>query len=179
MKYVAFLRGIGPSNPNMRGAKLKEAAESAGFKNVETLLASGNVIFETPETDVALLTDNIQQTLKSHFDLNVTIVLRTARQIQSLIKVDPFKNVKSTPQTRLLVTFLPEAAAQHAKLGSVANDFGVVKLSNHEICSAFEVAEKRGTTDLMKILEKVYGKKINTRTWNTVQRIARLIGPGR
>jgi uncharacterized protein (DUF1697 family) len=176
MTYIAFLRGINVGgNTLIKMADLKRVLTRLGLKKLETVLASGNVIFETPETDVALLTHNIQQKLKSHFDLNVTIVLRTANQIESLIKADPFKKVKSTPQTRLLVTFLPEAAAQHGKLGSAADHFGILKLSNHEICSAFEVAEKRGTTDLMKVLEKVYGKKITTRTWNTVQRIANLI----
>lgn len=34
------------------------------------------------------------------------------------------------------------------------------------------VAFLRGTTDAMKILEKEFGKKITTRNWNTVVKIA-------
>lgn len=61
MKYVALLRGIGPSNPNMHGAKLKAAAESAGFKNVQTLLSSGNVIFESPEKNQAVIEAKLEK----------------------------------------------------------------------------------------------------------------------
>src|SRR5436189_2746658 len=125
MTYIAFLRGINVGgNTLIKMADLKRVLTRLGLQKLETVLASGNVIFETPETDVALLTHNIQQKLKSHFDLNVTIVLRTAKQIESLIKADPFKKVKSTAQTRLLVTFLPEAAAQHGTLGSAVGHFG-------------------------------------------------------
>jgi uncharacterized protein (DUF1697 family) len=38
-----------------------------------------------------------------------------------------------------------------------------------------EVSAKRGTTDLMKVLEKQFGKKITTRTWSTVERIGKLL----
>ena len=47
-KYIAFLRGIGPGNPNMRNEKLRGAFEELGFKNVQSVISSGNVIFDSP-----------------------------------------------------------------------------------------------------------------------------------
>ena len=49
MTYVALLRGIGPTNPNMHPAKLKGAFEKMGLKNVKTVIASGNVVFDAAE----------------------------------------------------------------------------------------------------------------------------------
>lgn len=48
MRYVALLRGIGPANPNMKGERLKSAFEEIGFTNVHPVIASGNVIFDSP-----------------------------------------------------------------------------------------------------------------------------------
>ena len=45
-----------------------------------------------------------------------------------------------------------------------------------ELCSVGDVTLKQDTTDLMKVLEKEFGKKITTRTWNTVERIGKLLG---
>jgi uncharacterized protein (DUF1697 family) len=52
MKYVALLRGIGPSNPNMRNEKLRGVFEKLGFDNVQTVISSGNVLFQTPTKDM-------------------------------------------------------------------------------------------------------------------------------
>jgi len=174
IRYAAFLRGINVGgNTLVSMAELKRAFSSLGFKNVQTVIASGNVLFEDPEKDRAVLTRKIEQKLSSQFKLKIAVILRTARQISSLIKADPFKDVKETSQTRLLVTFLPEGQPKRS-LGSIERTFGIIQISNREICSAFEVAEKRGTTDLMKALEKEFGKTITTRNWNTIQRIAKL-----
>ena len=53
--YAAMIRGIGPENPNMKGARLVEAFESCGFTNVRSFLASGNVLFESDITDTTEL----------------------------------------------------------------------------------------------------------------------------
>ncbi len=177
MKHmVAFLRGInvgGKSLVNM--AKLKRALTSLGFINVQTLLASGNVIFETTETDAAALAQKIEQRLEKDFGIQIPVILRTAKEIQSLVDAEPFKKTKVTPQTRLQVTFLAEKPGSGLKISQrlANNDFEIIRFSEREICSVVEPSPGRGTSDLMKVLEKEFGKKITTRTWSTVQRIAK------
>lgn len=48
-RFTAFLRGVSPMNAKM--PELKAAFESAGFANVRTVLASGNVVFDSERTD--------------------------------------------------------------------------------------------------------------------------------
>ena len=106
MKYAAFLRGIGPSNPNMHGAKLKEAAESAGFKNVQTLLASGNVIFESGSSDQAKIEARLEKTWPAKLDFKSMTIIRSQRQLQALVDADPYKGAEhSNRKTYLLVSF--------------------------------------------------------------------------
>ena len=53
MKYVALLRGINIGKKQVKMEILRSVMEDAGYTNVKTLLASGNVIFETTEKDLA------------------------------------------------------------------------------------------------------------------------------
>jgi uncharacterized protein (DUF1697 family) len=176
--YVAFLRGINVGGTALiTMADLKRALSTLGFTNVQTLLASGNVVFEAPDKDPATLTTKIEQHLERCFHLKIAVLLRPAREIQSLIDSNPFKSIQPNPQTRLLITFLPDASVPHPKPGPSAAPFGIVRFSQREICCAFDSQENRGTPDLMKTLEKQFGKRITTRTWNTIQRLAGLFSP--
>jgi uncharacterized protein (DUF1697 family) len=46
MQYIAFLRGVNTAR-TMRMEDLRRVLEGLGFANVRTVLASGNVLFET------------------------------------------------------------------------------------------------------------------------------------
>ena len=58
-KYVALLRGIAPTNPNMRNDKLRSVFEKLGFENVKTVISSGNVVFESPSRSIRKLEERI------------------------------------------------------------------------------------------------------------------------
>lgn len=65
-QYLAFLRGINVGgNAIIKMADLKKAFEQMGFKNVRTLLASGNVIFEADHADKEVLTKKMESALRS------------------------------------------------------------------------------------------------------------------
>lgn len=59
-KYVAFLRGIAPMNPNMRNEKLRTVMEDLGFSNVKTVISSGNILFESDEQNISKLEATIE-----------------------------------------------------------------------------------------------------------------------
>ena len=46
-KYIAFLKAINVGGHNVKMDHLKRLFVKMDFKNVETFIASGNVIFET------------------------------------------------------------------------------------------------------------------------------------
>ena len=50
--YIALLKGINVGgNRRLPMADLKAALTEAGFEDVRTILASGNVVLDAPETD--------------------------------------------------------------------------------------------------------------------------------
>lgn len=79
MQYIALLRGI-----NVGGKRkvqmnlLRTAFEDAGFTNVRTYISSGNVLFETPETELTELVAVCDQLMVTTFGFSVRIAIVTA-----------------------------------------------------------------------------------------------------
>lgn len=150
IRYVALLRGIMPMNPNMKSAKLKEFFESLGFKKVHTVIASGNVVFDSSSDDAPFLEAKIESELPKKLKFESTTIIRTQRELEQLVKKDPFKGVEDKRPNYLVVTF-----SKHPRT---------------EICTVINLNETDGST-MMRSFEKKHGKAITTRTWKTVHRI--------
>lgn len=176
-KCAAFLRGI-----NVGGRKpvkmedLKKAFAALGLRNIETVLASGNVLFDTEEPRADALVKNIEEKLKLVFGHEIGVLLRSVEELQDLAGHNPFKKIKVTPQTRLYVTFLSQKPKARLKIPheSSRKDFRILRVSDREVCSVLTLSPSWGTTDLMAVLEKEFGKKITTRNWNTITRMLEL-----
>jgi uncharacterized protein (DUF1697 family) len=176
-EYAAFLRGI-----NVGGHKkismeaLRNAFAACGFKNIKTVLASGNVVFESPSNDFRALKQSIEAKIKKTFAMDVRVILRSLEELQSLADANPFAKIKITPQTRLYVTFLSEKPTSKLKIPyeSPERDFKILRATHSEVCSMLTLSPKRGTVDVMDILEKEFGENITTRNWNTVLRVLQL-----
>src|SRR5579859_6255116 len=174
--YVAFLRGINVGgNALIKMSELKKSFEALGFKSVTPVLASGNVIFET-ESDEELKV-RIESMLSRKFEVRAAAMVRSARQIAELIKLNPFQPTKLTPETKVQVTFLAQAKGKADEFPArvPAEQFHIVQVSSSEIYSAIDMSGNARTPELMKFLEKRFGRDITTRTWNTVEKVARLL----
>lgn len=180
MQYVALLRGINLGKRQVKMDRLKTVLESAGYADVKTLLASGNVIFSSSENSEGL-GKKIETLLQKEFGFEIPVILRTKEEIESLIKRDPFKGISVTKETRLYVTFRSSIESErkegNLQIPYVTDDgnFRMLSVSETEICSVLIVTPDRGTVDLMGIIEKEYGKNVTTRNWNTVEKIAALL----
>ena len=173
-KYVAFLRGInvGGHKP-VSMERLKKAFESLGFRNVKTLLATGNVLFEAPSAKAGTLVKRVEDKLRQTFGHEIGTIIRTVEELQDLADSNPFRGIKVTPQTRLYVTFLSEKPRSSLNIpySTPEKDFQILRVAATEACSVLTLSPGRRTVDLMRILEKEFGKKVTTRNWNTVARV--------
>jgi uncharacterized protein (DUF1697 family) len=151
MKYIAFLRGINVGGHQVKMAELKKVLEDFGLENVKTLIASGNVTFETSEQNEDTLSEKIENVLKKKWNFNIPVILRTFDEIAAIVRSEPFKKTNITKNTRLYVTFL--------------------KSPRRELFTAIELSEKSKTVDLMSTLEKEHGKQLTTRNWNTIMKL--------
>ena len=173
-RYVALLRGINVGgNKTVKMEELKKALELLGYKNVTTILNSGNVLFETVKTPDKTLVASIEKQLKTIFGFEIGVMVRSEGEIKDLAKKNPFKGVQVTSDTRLYVTFLSQKPTSTLRVPyeSPEKDFKILSTSSGDVCSVLTISARRNSTDAMKILEKEFGKKITTRNWNTVERI--------
>lgn len=172
MVYVALLRGISPTSPNMRNEKLRAVFKSLGFKNVRTVISSGNVLFESGSKNTARLELSIENAIKQQLGFFSTTLIRSQAQLQSLVDADPFKGVEHSRETYLIVTFFkstpkPRFSIPYSPEGKAYN---ILAQHDAAICTVVNTAASK-TPDFMVWIEKEFGKQVTTRTWKTVGRI--------
>jgi uncharacterized protein (DUF1697 family) len=181
MKYVALLRGIGPANPNMRNEKLRGVFQELGFQNVQTVITTGNVLFESPSRDVKSLEAAIEDAIQRQLGFSSTTIIRSHQQLRRLAGNNPFGSIEDSPTSRLNITFLKKKRKSNLRFPYHAEKRGytVIGMHGREVCSVVDLSGAT-TPDLMAWLEKQFGKEITTRTWKTVGKILnRLDSDGR
>ena len=171
-KYVALLRGIAPTNPNMRNDKLRGVFEKLGFENVKTVISSGNVIFESPSRSIRKLEESIEKALPDELGFKSTTIIRSQGQIQKLVDKNPFQGMGHSQTSSLNVTFLKKKKRTDITFPHKIDnrDYELLGMYDGAICSVIDLTSSK-TPDLMVWLEKKLGKEITTRTWKTVERI--------
>jgi uncharacterized protein (DUF1697 family) len=171
-KYVALLRGIGPSNPNMQQKKLCAVFEKLGFSNAQGVISSGNVVFESPSKDIRKLENTLEKAWPARLGFNSTTIVRSQKQLQQLVADDPFKGLAHGRASYLLVTFFknPQNTGFTLPYQPPDRPYKLVAAFDDAICTVTDNSVLP-TTDLMTWLEKRFGREITSRTWLTVQRI--------
>lgn len=177
MRYVALLRGINVGgNKKIKMADLRGMFEDLGLTNVTTLLASGNVVFESSQSDTQKIELALEKSIVDTFGFEVDVIVKTSSEIQELVQTNPFRNVDQTKDMRLYVTFLQGKGKGNLKTGyqTPEKDIEIVFLDRLYACCVVDLS-KKGTLDMMKMLEDEYGKGITTRNWKTVKKISDLV----
>jgi len=175
MTHLALLRGINVGgHKKVPMADLRKAFSGMGFTHVQTLLASGNVLFEAEAADPAGYADQITTTLEQIFGFPIPLLLRPFTDIERMIRQDPFRGVDVTPRTKLNVTFLPAPVSPGFELPytTPGGAFRILAIDNRAVFTVLDL-DRAGSVDMMQALEKEFGKNITTRTWRTVLKIGR------
>ncbi|MDO9417075.1 DUF1697 domain-containing protein [Pararhizobium sp.] len=91
MLYVALLHSIvlGPGK-RLVMADLKAVAENLGYRNVRTLVATGNLVFEADTAPAAQLEHDLEQEFAAKLGKHVDIIVRTGPAWLKLAKANPF-----------------------------------------------------------------------------------------
>jgi uncharacterized protein (DUF1697 family) len=171
---VAFLRGINNvGSRRVTMAALKSAFEAMGFKNVRTVLASGNVIFESLRRDPRL-DSTIAQGLEKALGFPVTVIMRSVRELLDIFASEPFKAAPSGPGVQQYVTFVTKKGTAHSgiRLPATPKAVRILRIDPGEVFSVVMLSEGGRTPDLMRYLDRNLGPTGTTRNWRTVLRLA-------
>jgi uncharacterized protein (DUF1697 family) len=113
-KRVALLRGINVGGGRrVPMAELRAVAEGLGLQEVRTFIASGNLLFSSPEAPAALEA-RLEPALAEHFGFAVDVMVRTAEQWQAAIAANPFPAEAEGAPKFLMLYARKEARAEEA-----------------------------------------------------------------
>ena len=132
MRYVAFLRAINVGGHTVRMEALRRHFESFGATNVETFIASGNVIFDTTRRNATALERAIEDHLETALGFPVGTFLRTLPELAAVAAHAPFPESEFIKSATMYVAFLKtepgnDARAAIAKLRNPVDDLALHK----------------------------------------------------
>src|ERR671912_192045 len=116
MKYVAFLRAINVGGHTVKMDHLRSLFESMGFANVETFIASGNVIFDSKTKSTAALEKKIEKQLQAVLGYEVKTFLRTLNEIADVTRDQSFQKSELEAAGNILYIGFMSATAEDAAI---------------------------------------------------------------
>jgi uncharacterized protein (DUF1697 family) len=173
-RLVAFLRAINVGGHNVKMDRLRELFEALGLSNVETFIASGNVIFDSPARNTQMLEEEIEDHLRASLGYEVATFIRSASELADIAGYQPFAASELDREgNSLYIAFLrsPPGGEAERRLSAFRNeidDFHVHGREVYWLCrtkmseSAFSGA----------LLEKTVGMPATMRNATTVKRLA-------
>src|SRR5262249_33737602 len=167
-RYVAFLRAVGPMNANM--AELRRCFERAGFTNVKTVRASGNVVFDARAAAEMALARRAEAAMAKRLGRSFATIARSVKALRRLLEDDPFTAHRLSAKAKRVVTFLREPYKAKLSLPVEKDGARILAMNGREVFIAY-VPSSRGPV-FMQLIEKTFGKSLTTRTWDTIQKCA-------
>ncbi len=167
--YAAFLRGVTPTNVTM--AALKHCFESAGFVEVRTVLASGNVVFSSTPASTSSLERKIEAAMAQHLHRTFMTFVRSLSALRALLESDPYEGFKLREGSKRVVTFLREKPGAQLALPAEAEGARIVCARGTEAFSAYTPGPKGPV--FMRLIEDTFGDEVTTRTWDTLRKVTR------
>jgi uncharacterized protein (DUF1697 family) len=173
-RYVAFLRAINVGGHIVKMDQLRRLFAQLGLTDVETFIASGNVLFTSPSKSGPALEKKIEQQLKAALGYEVATFVRTADEVCQAAAHEPFPAaVMKAPYHGLYVSFLrdaPAAAARRAleALRGPSDDFQINARELYWLSRLPFSESKVGGA----LLEKTLGMPATMRSVTTVRKLA-------
>ena len=176
--YIAFLRGINLGNRRLKMDRLADLFGQLKFADVETFIASGNVIFSSRVTDDAKLGKQIEAHLHQSLGYEVDTFVRTRAEVAAAAAAPPFPAADMDhPANTVHVGFLaaPLSEAQHRGLEacrSPVDEFRVVGREYYWLCRAIKTHESKIWA--AKELKALKLPSSSMRNLTTVRKLAKL-----
>lgn len=172
-RYVAFLRAINVGGRVVKMEQLRELFEAIKLKNVESFIASGNLIFDAAAKDPVALERKIEAHLHKELGYEVGAFLRTPARLAEIATYAPFSDEElALGMTSIQVGFLAEPGrpGMQQALDALRTELDVFHTHDREL---YWLCRKRMTDSLVNpgLFAKAVNAPMTVRNMNTIRRI--------
>lgn len=174
-RYAAFLRGVGPTTAKM--PELKRAFEAAGFTDVKTVLSSGNLVFAARASSASALERRAEAAMQGELGKTFYTIVRSIEELEGLLATDPYAAFRVARGAKRVVSFFRQAPKPKLELPAALDNARVLSTDGREAFTAY--TPEPGNPTFMVLIERTFGKDVTTRTWETVEKVARAGAPGK
>ena len=168
-RYVAFLRGVSPTNLKM--ADFKRCLETAGYNNMKTVLSSGNAAFDSSSKSAATIERQIGATFTEQLGRSFYTIVRSVKQLQDLIESDPYSRFTLPINAKRVITFARKLPGLKSKRPIERDGAQILAVRDREAFSAYVPGPKGAV--FMELIKANFGSDVTTRTWETVNKSAK------
>lgn len=178
--WIALLRGINVGGANrLPMAGLRDRLSELGFEDVETYIASGNVVFgasgDPADADHAeTLADRIAATIETHHGFRPRVIVLSAAEFRNAMEANPYPEGEPEPKT-LHLYFLAEQPADldPAALDGMTSPTERWELGDHVLY--LHAPDGIGRSKLAARVESLLGVPATARNWRTVTRVWEMV----
>jgi len=172
-RYVALLRGINVGGNNLiKMLDLRSSFARMGFSDVETYIASGNVVFSSKQSNKAKLTKTIEEALSDAFSYESRVVVVSGSEMERVVTQAPKGFGGDAAQYRYDVLFVREPLTTSEALGDVKPTPGVDTAHAGDHALYFRrLISKAAQSNLNKLVQRASYKNITVRNWNTTMKL--------
>ena len=178
MKYVAFLRAVNVGGHNkIKMEDLKKLFVSIGYKNVKTVIQSGNVIFESPNKSIKSITSKVEDKLFKFMTKEIKVFVRTQTELLNIVRENPFGKNRGDDKIKTYVFFLYEEPKEKIKIPFKTASGKVNVLSKNDLNLFLLVKKVPGKASSPNdLIEKTFRVRATARNWDVVCKIMEIAG---
>jgi uncharacterized protein (DUF1697 family) len=169
--FTSLLRGINVGGHNkIKMVDLRLLYESLGFEQVRPYIQSGNVVFQTAEKNSKKMENTISNAIKYTFGHDVAVLLRTKKELEAIVKNNPFTKKDADAFKNSYIFFFDKQADNEAVknlMVKVADwpEFFVVDKDHAYLYAPNGYGQTKLNSNFVERQLKV---KMTARNWNTV-----------
>jgi uncharacterized protein (DUF1697 family) len=167
--YIALLRGVNVGGNILKMDRLRELCAALGARNVRTYVQSGNLVFEASES-ASHWEMKLEKKLDGECRLPVSVMVRTAAEMETVRANNPFLKEKGIDMARLGVVFLQRPPAKHAIAALAALDIRDERFHHARREVYIHCPDGFGNARLY-LLDKILQQRTTTRNWNTINKL--------
>jgi len=98
-------------------------------------------------------------------------IVRDVDMLRELLETDPYASFRLKPGSKRVVTFMRSKPSAKIALPCELGGARILCMQQREVFTTY--VPGASTPEFMTLIEKTFGKDITTRTWETVQKVAR------